>query len=159
MKHGCTRFIRHLPVIALLASTILPTSLAAQQASSSILQQDVQAIVRQLGLSDVEIHRKEHRGRDIEGRLPGGTRVEIELDRDGHVEEIEARGRDGFAARTVDVLIPAAVRNNAAYPADASFRKLEFHDGRRIEIEGYRADGRKFEAEFSRDGRLLEMKR
>ncbi len=116
------------------------------------------AIVNQLHLTDVEIHGKKHHGRHVEGRLPGGTWVEIDLDNGDGVEEVESHDSAGFPASAVESVVPAAVRDNASYPADGFFRKIELHDGNRVEIEGYRTDGKEFEAEFSASGRLIKMK-
>ncbi|MAA97242.1 hypothetical protein [Stappia sp.] len=143
--------MRHLP-LALLATLTLVQPAFAQNA-------DTESVIRTLGLSDTSIHpkRERHHGTTIDGRLPGGTRVEVELEGDGSVEEIEARDRQGFSPSAVVSLIPAAVRDNASYPADAMFHKVELDDRDHIEIEGRSADGRLFEAEFARDGRLIEM--
>lgn len=105
--------------------------------------QDLPAAVTALGLTDIEIREKPRAeyGRNVHGTLPGGTRVEVELDRNGEIEEIEARGRGRFPAETVRSLIPAAVLANSSWPADATLEKVEFERGGRIEIEGHLDDG------------------
>lgn len=136
--------------IATLAAFILvPGRGDAQQAPASAAP----AVVEQLGLTDIE-----RRGDHILGRLPDGTRVEVEIDRRGNIEEIEAERGSAFPARAVEALVPAIVRNHPSYPGDASFRKVEFDDDDRIEIYGQWADGRRFEAEFATGGRLIELK-
>lgn len=146
-----------LPAVAII-SIAMPNLLATQESPTAGVSADVPAVVNQLGLMDIEVHDRKHRHRNIEGRLPDGTRVEIDLERSGNVEEVEARGRTGFAASAVESIVPAAVREHQSYPADARFHKLELHDGRRVEIEGYRPDGSEFKAEFTADGRLIEFK-
>jgi len=141
-------------------SLIAPQAALAQEAPAGHRPEGMPAVVQQLSLSEASIHpkRRKRSGQEVHGKLPDGTWVEIDLDRNGNVEEVEADGKTGFAANTVEPLAPAAVRNNTSYPADAFFQKLEFNRGNRIEIEGYRRDGTKFEAEFTADGRLLELK-
>lgn len=115
--------------------------------------------VATLGLSDVEFRQKPRveYGSYVYGTLPGGARIEIELDRDGAIEEIEARGRGLFPVAEIRSLIPAPVLENASWPADAMLEKIEFERNGRLEIEGLLADGREFEAEFAADGRLIDF--
>lgn len=119
-------------------------------------------IAAKLGLTDVETiaKKKEHYGQLLIGTLPDGARIEIELDRDGVVEEIEPYHHhgNGFAAKSVEALIPAAVLGNASYPKDATLYRLELDHDDHIEMEGRLASSEKFKAEFSFDGKLLEMK-
>lgn len=144
--------MKRLLVAGLLGSVLLSSPAAAQTAA-----QDLPAILKPLGLTDVEIRPKHgDRGRDILGTLPGGARIEIELDRNDRVEEIEAADRQGFPASGVESLIPEAVRANPSYPGDGTFRKVEFDD-REIELEGTHHDGRRFEAEFLPTGELRKI--
>jgi hypothetical protein len=140
----------HVPALALVP-TLAATLVLAQE--------DLPPLVEALRLTEVEVvHAHERHGRDIAGTLPGGARIEIDFDRTGAVEDIEARDRDGFPAAEVAAAVPEAVRASPDYPADARFDELELHDDGRVEIEGVRADGREFEAEFAASGQLLEMK-
>lgn len=147
---------RNLLTAAVTAALFVPALAGAQE---------LPAAAGQLGLTDVETvargQRQDAGGqvRKIHGTLPGGVRVEIEFDRGGKVEEIEALERGAFAAGAVETLIPAPVRAHPHYPGDALFRKVEFDDDdRQIDIEGRWQDGRRFEAEFAPDGRLIELK-
>ncbi|WP_439498125.1 hypothetical protein [Bosea sp. (in: a-proteobacteria)] len=96
-----------------------------------------------LGLTDIQIRPKPHieYGSDVYGTLPGGARIKIELERNGTIEEIEARGRGLFPADQIRSLIPARVLRNSSWPAAATLSKIEFKRGGRIEIEGHLADG------------------
>ncbi|MFC3059148.1 hypothetical protein [Paenirhodobacter populi] len=124
-----------------------------------VAAQQVPAVLDPLGLSDVQVRDKKHSdyGRVILGTLPGGARIAVELDREGRVEEIEGRRGDRFPVSAVAPLIPEAVRANPSWPADAVLEKLDFDHHDRIEIEGRLADGREFDAEFARDGRLIDF--
>jgi hypothetical protein len=141
---------RILMAAALAATFACPGLLAAQTLPRSISG---------LGLTDVQIRQKPHieYGSDVYGTLPGGARVKIELRRNGTIEEIEARGRGLFSVDQIRSLIPAAVLRNSSWPAAATLSKIEFERGGRIEIEGRLADGRKFDAEFAADGRLIDF--
>lgn len=135
---------------AVVAALSLPSVAAAQP---------VPAVLDPLGLSDVQVRDKKHAeyGRSVLGTLPGGARVEVDLDRDGRIEEIEGRRGDRFPVSAVEMLIPEAVRANASWPADAQLEKLDFDHHDRIEIEGRLSDGRDFDAEFGTDGRLIDF--
>lgn len=138
-------------VAAALATTFAcPRMLAAQDLPPSILE---------LGLTDIQIRQKPHTeyGRYVYGTLPGGARIKIELEQNGTIEEIEARGRGLFPIDQIRSLVPAPVLRSTSWPADATLEKIEFERGGRIEIEGRLADGRKFDAEFAADGRLLDF--
>ncbi|MBO0904239.1 hypothetical protein [Jiella sonneratiae] len=142
----------------------LPIALAMFLSASGVLaaqtrQESMDRVVAQLGLQEVEIQQDKHfHGPDIEGRLPDGTWVAVNVDWHGDIEEIEAHGHGGFSAEAVAPLLPEAVRNNDSWPSQAKLHKLEFHDGRRIEVEGDHSDGHEFKAEFAPDGQLIEMK-
>lgn len=140
-----------------LAAGLLGSALLSSPAVAQTSVQDVPASLQPLGLTDVEVRPKfGDRGRDIIGTLPGGARIEIELDRNDRVEEIEATDRQGFPASGVESLIPEAVRANPSYPGDGTFRKVDFDDDE-IELEGTHADGRRFEAEFLPTGELRKI--
>ncbi|MBP1806355.1 energy transducer TonB [Rubellimicrobium aerolatum] len=138
--------------LAALALPLLAASLSAQDASSAALPD----VVAQLGLTEVEAHSHRGEGRHLQGRLPEGAWVEVDLHRDGRVEEVEAHDGDGFPIAAVAALVPEAVRASPSFPAEARLHKLDW-DGDRIEIEGRDGEGREFEAEFATDGRLIEM--
>lgn len=112
-----------------------------------------------LGLTDVQIREKPRAeyGRKVHGTLPGGARVEIDLDRNDVIKDIESRGDGFFPVAAVKSLIPAAVAGNASWPADARLEKIEFESAGRFEIEGRLPDGRKFDAEFAADGHLIDF--
>jgi len=139
---------------------LIPLTLAASLAVPGVpAAQDLPANVLGIGLTDIQIHEKKqaHYGRTVLGTLPGGTRVEIDLDRHGGIEEVETRGRGLFPIAEIRSLIPDAVATHGSFPADASLEKIEFeHDGR-IEMEGRLANGRKFDAEFTASGELIEF--
>lgn len=136
--------------IVLAVTCAFPGMLAAQDLPQSVLG---------LGLTEVQIRQKPHieYGRYVYGTLPGGARVKIELEQNGDIEEIEARGRGLFSIDQIRSLVPAPVLGNSSWPAGATLEKIEFERGGRIEIEGRLADGRKFDAEFAADGRLIDF--
>lgn len=140
----------------LLLSTIVTAGLAITGLAAA---QTLPEPVAGLGLTDVEFRQKPRveYGSYIHGTLPGGARIEIELDRDGAIEEIEARGRGLFPVAEIRSLIPAPVLENVSWPADALLEKIEFERDGRVEIEGRLPDGREFDAEFAADGRLIDF--
>ncbi|RJE86414.1 hypothetical protein [Paracoccus onubensis] len=134
--------------------------LAACLASPGIgFAEDLPQAVVDLDLTNIEIREKPHAeyGRRVNGTLPGGSVVEIDLNGDDVIEDIEARGNDLFAPADIRALIPAEIMENESWPADARFEKIEFESDGRIEIEGRLADGREFDAEFAADGRMIEF--
>ncbi len=138
----------------LAAAFVLPSALAAQNAPAD----PVAAATELLRLTDVETHgERDGRVRDIRASLPGGARVDIEFDRSGAVEEVEARGPDRFPIAEVEPLVPAAVRSNANFPTGAVLDKIEINDDGSIELEGFLADGRPFEAEFTAAGEMIGL--
>ena len=140
--------------------TFLTVAIAACFASLGVaIAQDLPQAVTDLGLTNIEIHKKPRPeyGRNVHGTLPGGSRVEIDLDRNNVIKEIEARGDGLFPVSAVQSLVPASVTKNASWPADARLEKIEFESAGRIEIEGRLADGRKFDAEFAADGLMIDF--
>lgn len=139
---------------------LLATVLAAGLAHPGMpAAQELPQSVMGLGLSDIQIRQKPRveYGRDVYGTLPGGARVEIELDRNGAIEDIKAREGRLFPIAAIRSLVPAPVLGSPSWPADATLERIEFERDGRIEIEGRLADGRKFEAEFAADGRLIDF--
>lgn len=123
------------------------------------IAQDLPHSVNELRLTDIEIREKPvaEYGRRVRGTLPGGARVEIDLNGKNEIEDIEARGNALFPMAEIRSLVPAPILGNASWPADARLEKIEFENDGRIEIEGRLADGREFEAEFAADGQLLDF--
>src|SRR5690606_4763364 len=114
--------------------------------------QDLPQSVTGLGLTDIQVReRPRAESRHVRGTLPSGTRVEVDLDRNGKIEEIEARGDGLFPISEIVSIVPQAVLDSPTWPADAQLEQIEFKRGGRIEIEGRLADGQEFEAEFSAD--------
>lgn len=139
--------------------TFLTAVVAAMVFPGVVFAQDLPEPVTALGLTDIQIREKPKAeyGRDVRATLPSGSQVEIELDRDGRIEEIEAKGNALFPVSDVRSLIPQTVLSNSSFPADATLEKIEFGKDGRIELEGRLKDGREFEAEFTRDGVLIEL--
>lgn len=117
----------------------------------------IDAVATQLSLTEVQRHPDLH-GSDLLGTLPGGVRVEIDIDHDGSVDKIETRGRSLAPLADIAALLPAAVTSAAQFPADALFEEIDF-DRTEIEIEGRLADGTAFDATFATDGTLLDWDR
>lgn len=141
---------RSFPIIAIAACLATPGIAIAQNLPKSVTD---------LGLTDIQIREKPHAeyGRRVRGTMPGGSRVEVDLDGDDAIEDIEARGSGFFPIADIHGLIPAPVIANKSWPADAKLEKIEFENGGRIEIEGRLSDGREFDAEFDADGRMLDF--
>lgn len=139
---------RHLiPAIAL----ILPVAAQAQE-----MPAHVSDIVGKLALTDVQWHPGAHRA-DAEGRL-GSAWVELDFDRSGALDEIEAEHGGLFPASAIAAVVPQPLLDNVQYPADAEFSKIEFNRDK-IEIDGRTAAGVWFEAEFSPRGEMLKWDR
>lgn len=142
----------------ILLSTL--AGLSAAGVAWPVSAQEMPAVVHQLQLSDVrflpEAHK--HHGRIVEGRLPDGSVIEIDLDRRDQIQEIQSHHRHAFALEAVEQVLPEAVRAAEGYPVSAHLWRLELHDGHSVEMEGYDAHHRTFKAKFSRSGHLLDMK-
>lgn len=132
---------------------------AGLAAAGVVAAQDLPQTVIDLGLTDIHIREKPHAeyGRRVRGILPGGSHVEVDLNGKDVIEDIEARGSDLFPIADIQSLVPAPVIGNESWPAGARLEEIEFESDGRIEIEGRLSDGRKFEAEFAADGRLLDF--
>ncbi|MGV1989189.1 hypothetical protein ACQZ5N_21440 [Agrobacterium sp. 22-221-1] len=150
---------RYLSGLAVLFVMMTPQMLAAQETVGGNLSAQAAAIVRQLGLSDIDVYNNPGHGEHVRGKLPDGSWVKVDFDRRRALEEVESDDHTGFKAKAVESLIPAAVRASPSYPADALLWKVEFDDDDRIEMKGRRTDGMRFEAEFTTDGRLVEIKK
>lgn len=87
--------------------------------------QDLPQTVIDLGLTNIETRMKPRAeyGRNVHGTLPGGSRVEIGLDRNNVIKEIEARGDGLFPISSVQSLAPVSVTKNPSWLADG-WRKL-----------------------------------
>ncbi|QEW23563.1 hypothetical protein LA6_005800 (plasmid) [Marinibacterium anthonyi] len=110
-------------------------------------------LISQLDLEAARWHPGDDRA-DLEGRLHG-TWVEIDLHRNGTLEEIQAEHDGLIPASAIAVLVPTALRSSPDYPADAFFEKIEF-DRDAFEIRGRTAGGRWFEAKFDGSGHLTK---
>lgn len=84
------------------------------------------------------------------------TEVKVELDADGRVEEVEARGAL-YPIAAIEVLGPGAVLAIAQWPKDELFDKVEFERDGRIELDGRLADSQASDAEFGADDRHFEF--
>lgn len=91
------------------------------------------------------------------GQLPDGTWVEVEYD-DGRIEEIKASEGTAIPAEVLDMVLPAALRNNERLTALARITEIALDSDGDTEIDGYDADGMEVELEFDRSGELEEIK-
>lgn len=139
-------------ILLVLVSTLGTSSVSAAS--------DLPQSVTDLHLADMEVRAEPHRhyGRIVEGRLPSGEWIRIDLDDRDDVQEIETDSRRGFHLADVSPIIPAAVLDSHELPANATIEKLEFHDRDEIEIEDLDRESREFKARMSLSGRLLELK-
>lgn len=121
---------------------------------------DLPQSVTDLHLADMEVRPEphDHYGRIVEGRLPSGEWIRIDLDDRDDIQEIESDSRHGFRLADVSPIIPAAVLDSHELPANATIEKLEFHDRHEIEIEGLDQESREFKARMSLSGKIIELK-
>ena len=136
-----------------------PTAASQQQGAGGDLSGlPKPQVIEDFGLSDLRI-RQVDRGSTlarVTGSLPDGARIEIDLNREGNIKEIEARGNDRFEESAIRHLIPQPVLDHAQWPAGSTLESIEFDRDGTIELEGWLEDGREFEAEFGIDGTLLD---
>ncbi|MHC9237820.1 hypothetical protein ACX9MO_19530 [Pseudooceanicola sp. 502str34] len=118
----------------------------------------VEAAAAKLGLTEIRIFPKGPHMPDLHGRLPDGIEVEVDVRRDGSIEEIETEERAGFTLGSVESLLHPDMLTGAPWGPEARFYKIEFDDDGEIEIEGIDGKSRRFEAEYGRGGRLREFK-
>lgn len=135
-------------------------ALSATCAATRAGADDMPTIVQDFGLTEVRVvpEPHKHHGRIVEGRLPDGSFIEIDVDRHDQVQEIKGDHGHAFPLKAVEQVVPQAVRSADTYPAEAHLWRLELHDDHEVEMEGYDAQHRRFKAEFSRNGHLLDMK-
>ncbi|HHX81591.1 MAG TPA: hypothetical protein GX696_01235 [Pseudomonadaceae bacterium] len=128
-------------------------------ASGMSIAQELPQAVADLGLEDVQIREKQRAeyGSRVRGTLPSGARIEIDLDQDGMIEDIEARGNDLFPVADIQSLIATTITENSMWPADAQLEEIEFERDGIVDIEGRLANGNEFDASFAADGRLLDF--
>ena len=128
-------------------------------ASGMSIAQELPQAVADLGLEDVQIREKQRAeyGSRVRGTLPSGARIEIDLDQDGMIEDIEARGNDLFPVADIQSLIATTITENSMWPADAQLQEIEFERDGIVDIEGRLANGNEFDASFAADGRLLDF--
>ncbi|MBN9671533.1 hypothetical protein [Roseibium aggregatum] len=121
------------------------------------LPEPVEHLVQEIGLQEVSWHpgRKQP---DLEGRLPGGIRVEIDFHHGFELEEIEADHHGLFKVDLIEAVLPSHFKDSPDYPHGALISKIELKDDE-IEIEGKTADGQWFEAEYDRSGSLRKWER
>ena len=138
------------------SSGIFASCLAA---SGMSIAQELPQADADLGLEDVQIREKQRAeyGSRVRGTLPSGARIEIDLDQDGMIEDIEARGNDLFPVADIQSLIATTITENSMWPADAQLEEIEFERDGIVDIEGRLANGNEFDASFAADGRLLDF--
>src|SRR3546814_11671110 len=112
---------------------------------------DLPQAITDLGLTDIQIREKPNveYGRRVGGTLPGGSRVEVDLDGNDVIADIEARWDDLFPAADIRGLVPAPVIGNATWPADARPVHIVFEWRARYEIDVRLSHWRELEAQFT----------
>ncbi len=145
------KILLHIAVTGLLAVPYVARAMTPDEAISTA--------TKKLGLTDVSLDYRDLYGQNIRAALLDGTRAAIHLDRQGQINEVEGYSKRGFPEQSVRMLIPTGILQNPSYPKGTYFRKLDFKDGYKVEIEGYSLDSHRFKAEFRHDGKLLELKK
>ncbi|MCA0920915.1 hypothetical protein [Pseudooceanicola nanhaiensis] len=136
----------------------LGLGLAATPVLASGHEPLLEAAAAKLKLTEVRIFEKGSHMPDLHGRLPDGSEVEVDVRRDGSIEEIETESRGGFSPDSIAVLLHPDMLTGAPWGPDARFYKVEFDEDGEIEIEGIDGKSRRFEADYGRGGRLSEFK-
>ncbi|WP_157018887.1 hypothetical protein [Mesorhizobium xinjiangense] len=138
----------------------IQTDGASQQETGAATASDAElpAALRGLGLEIVGSRDWPYGKREFLTRLADGTRIEIEVDRDGHVREIEAEGRRAVMPTTfLERVMPDSIARHPQLQNLSGLRKIEISDDGEVEIEGFSASGGEIEAEFDRLGRLVDF--
>lgn len=151
-KHPALKVIRPAQLLLFLLSV-----LGANSASAA---PDLPESIKDLHLANMEVRPEHHHhhGSIVEGRLPTGEWIQIDLNDRDEVQEIETHGRHGFHLSDVSPIVPRAVLDSDDLPTNATIEKLEFHDRDEVEIEGWDAANRDFKARMSLSGRIIEIK-
>jgi hypothetical protein len=142
------------------AGSFLLCLTAGVAASSAYARSDLPTEITDLRLADIEVRPEphHHHGRVVEGRLPTGEWIRIDLDDRDTVQEVESESRRGFHLSDVSSIVPRAVLERDELPRHALIEKIEFHDRDEIEIEGWDEDNREFKARVTMSGRVIELK-
>ncbi|MDO5614157.1 MAG: hypothetical protein Q4G14_13085 [Paracoccus sp. (in: a-proteobacteria)] len=137
--------------------TLIATALTAAALALPVMAQDTARpqLTADEAISALQLTDVTRRGNDLSGTLPGGQIVELDFDRNGHLEEIEARNPRLIPISAVAAILPETLRNAERFPIDGEFEKIDFdHDS--TEIEGRDAQNRPFEADYDTAGNLLK---
>ena len=134
----------------------LPGIASAQSDVDPVYTNKAEELRSSLSLTDVVLRVKGDHGAALEGVLPDGSAIEIELSKDGRVEEIDSRSAEGFTPNSVSSLIPAAIFSEPRFPKEMRLDKIDYDDGI-MEIDGRDSLGKEFEAEFTYEGKLLDI--
>ncbi|WBU63760.1 hypothetical protein [Paracoccus aerodenitrificans] len=142
-------------VTTVLIGSFLAAPAFAQYGRPMIDQAVLDSTAQALSLTDVQKRSEDRHVPDLQGRLPGGAMIEVDFNRDGSVEEIEARNSGLAPVSEVSAVLPEALLNADRFPADGRFEKIELDkDG--FEFEGQDASGNWVEAEYGPDGQLRD---
>lgn len=110
--------------------------------------------LRALDLQDIQTEARRH-GQEIEGKLPGGGKIEAMLDRDGKVIGIEADDAD-LPRPALEALLPDALRDHQAMALFAGVQEIKTMRGF-TEIDGRQQNGEDLELTFDPKGRLIAI--
>jgi hypothetical protein len=142
--------------LSLILALSLPGLAVAQADIDPVYTNKAEELKASLGLTDVTLRVRGDHGASLEGTLPEGSMIEIELSKDGRVEEIDSMTANGFTAKSVESLIPAAIFNEPAFPENMRVQQIDYNEGI-MEIDGWDSRGKGFEAELSYEGKLLDI--
>ncbi|SEO03805.1 hypothetical protein SAMN04489859_103024 [Paracoccus alcaliphilus] len=116
---------------------------------------DIPDWLQQMDLQNVQTETKRHGAREIEGRLPGGGKIEALFDRDGKLIEIEADDA-ALPQPALDAILSDAIRSHEAMGLFSRVHEISVKR-EKTEIEGYQQNGNDLELEFDPEGRLIAI--
>lgn len=110
-----------------------------------------------LGLTDIRDSIDDGERR-IGGRLPDGSEMRIEYNRDGRIDEVETNRDGALPAGFVASILPAGLLETPEYKGIIRVTEVEI-DRDEVKVEGFAADGSRIEIEAAPDGVIHSFER
>lgn len=138
---------------AIRAQTAAPAAPAAQDDS-------LPEALRGLNLTDIRDHANDDDERRISARLPDGSEMRIEYNRDGTLDEVEADRNAALPGELLRRILPPALLESEEFRAAERVTEVEFDtDDNEVQVDGRAADGAKIELTAGSDGRIFSFER